>query len=517
MTSNSAFDDHIKKQFEGFEPEVPAHIWENIMRDKDKKRPAAWWHKLLHNRGLLVLLLLLLTGTATTFLLTRKNDRNELPQDANTAGLTSTEPANAGHAQAASGNAEKNQVSGNSPTGATNQDAGIAANPEPLVNGVNAGSQEQIAKNTKNRRQQNPVADNSISATTDQTPAPNPDGVRKSRTAVMNGTRKNNSIVSIDGNEPLTNDNSGLATSKRQRKKDKGRFSSTVIPADASADEPSGETGLPENLAELRKSIFDRDKLASDKSFSFGLKDKKFTNSPVPCPEKNAAGNKKYIEVYGGPDYAFRSFNDTANSQYLQRRKESTRFASAFSAGLRYTRVFSNAVSFRAGINYSQVNENFRFVQGNIIQVTYITNSAGDTTGSFSSTVTRYKTTRNRYRTIDIPVSIGYEIGNERLHANLNAGLVMNLYSWQRGDVLDSAYQPVSITTGKANSPYQFKTNIGLGFIGAASIYYKLNDRFHLLAEPYIRYNLSPANKPDITLKQKFTTMGLRLGIRIDL
>jgi hypothetical protein len=108
-------------------------------------------------------------------------------------------------------------------------------------------------------------------------------------------------------------------------------------------------------------------------------------------------------------------------------------------------------------------------------------------------------------------------MGNERLHANLNAGVVMNIYSWQKGDVLDTAYRPVSITTGKGQSPYQFKTNIGLGFTAAASIYLKLNDRLHLLGEPYIRYNLSPANKADITLKQKYTTIGFRLGLRLDL
>ena len=46
------------------------------------------------------------------------------------------------------------------------------------------------------------------------------------------------------------------------------------------------------------------------------------------CPsiEENAAGNKNYIEIYAGPDYAFRSLSDTGNSTYLQKRKESTNF-----------------------------------------------------------------------------------------------------------------------------------------------------------------------------------------------
>jgi len=64
---------------------------------------------------------------------------------------------------------------------------------------------------------------------------------------------------------------------------------------------------------------------------------------------------------------------------------------------------------------------------------------------------------------------IGYEVGNGKLHANINAGVIINAYSWQKGDVLDTAFRPVSITTGKSNSPYQFKTNIGVGFMVGTS------------------------------------------------
>jgi len=93
---------------------------------------------------------------------------------------------------------------------------------------------------------------------------------------------------------------------------------------------------------------------------------------------------------------------------------------------------------------------------------------------------------------------------------------VINLYSWQKGELLDTAFQPVSITTGKGVPAFQYKTNIGVGFTAAASVYYKLNDRLHLLAEPYFRYNFSPMNKEALSLQERFTTMGLRLGIRID-
>lgn len=238
----------------------------------------------------------------------------------------------------------------------------------------------------------------------------------------------------------------------------------------------------------------------------------------IPCPgaEKNAAGNKRYIEIYGGPDYAIRNISDTGNSEYLKQRKESAHFSSAFSVGMRYTKVFGNGMSFRTGLNYSQINEKFKFAEGNVIQVVYITDSNGDTTGSYTTTGTRYKTTHNKYRTVDVPLLIGYELGNGRIHANINAGAIVNVYSWQKGDVLDTAFKPINITTGKGSSPYQFKTNVGVGFLGAVSVYYKLNDRLHILAEPYFRYNFSPVSKSELTLKQKYNTAGLRLGLRLD-
>jgi opacity protein-like surface antigen len=84
--------------------------------------------------------------------------------------------------------------------------------------------------------------------------------------------------------------------------------------------------------------------------------------------------------------------------------------------------------------------------------------------------------------------------------------------------VLDTNYLPVSITTGKSvASPYQFKNNVGVGLTGGVGVYYKLTDLLHVLAEPYFRYNLKPMSKEALTLQQKYNTIGVRLGVRLDL
>ena len=65
-----------------------------------------------------------------------------------------------------------------------------------------------------------------------------------------------------------------------------------------------------------------------------------------------------------------------------------------------------------------------------------------------------------------------------------------------------------------------FDTAIGIPKVEAKSylrLFSKLTDKLHLLIEPYFRYNLSPMSKANLNLQQKFHTVGLRAGIRMDI
>lgn len=466
----------------GYSPDVPPHIWENIMAEKDRKKPAAFWIKPGFKRTLLIVAGILLTGT---FFILKKNLSSS-------ASVTET--------AVLSGNTD---LPGKQHTGNT-------GTPVP-------GTGEQLITTGQTEKPEQ------------QTNYPSQQKADLSGATMPGDKNRKISHFSNTSNLPdKTNESDQSVASRKKQRPFRGKSTVVIKNTAPSADEETAdnELAIPDynsNHTEtsdrtLNRLLLSPGLLTTERKMPASVKKPVYAFSPVPCPEseKNTAGNKRYVELYGGPDYAFRSITDTGNSAYLQKRKESTRFASAFSAGMRYTKVFSNGMSFRTGFNYSQINETFRYSEGNIIQVVYITNSNGDTTGSFTTTGSRYKTTHNKFRTIDIPLLIGYEWGNSRLHINFNAGAMVNLYSWQKGDVLDTAFKPVNITTGKGSSPYQFKNHIGIGFIGAVSVYYKLNNRLHLFAEPYFRYNFSPASKAELTLKQKYNTAGLRLGVRID-
>ena len=433
---NNLFDAHVKEQMANARPDVPPHIWENIMAKKDRRKPVVFW---FNNIAKSILIgLVLLTGTGIAFYFSNKPiTKSPINNEAEKTAIAKVAQTNVEKKEDKSDRAQLQSNAQNTPL--------VFTNNTPQKNSTFYKPQRLFQRNDFNEQ------------------------------------TKNTYTTALEDN----NENS-------ENKYDNDKI--------------------------INRQLFNASLLKSS-FFNPELQLKKLPKSPfIPCPEveKNAAGSKRYIEIYGGPDYVFRSLSDTANSSYLQQRKASVKYLFAYSAGIRYTRVFGSGMSFRTGINYSQINEQFTSEKGRIVQNIYIINSNGDTTGTYLQSGTLYKTSTNKYKSIDIPISIGYELGNGRIHSNINIGAMINIHSSQKGFVLDKNGTPVDISSNKSTSVYQYKTKAGVSFIGAASVYYKLNERVHLMAEPYVRISLSPATKPDISLKEKFHTAGVRLGIRMD-
>jgi hypothetical protein len=275
---------------------------------------------------------------------------------------------------------------------------------------------------------------------------------------------------------------------------------------------------LDENDVYLKKNLdFQAEFLKKSSLISLKVNAKPLPKLTIPCPDFNDKENKSYVDIYSSVDFINRQFSDSANSIYLKNRNEVTTSQLSFSAGLRYVKEFGNHINFSAGLNFSQINEQFKFSKGNIIQIIYVTNASGDTIDIYKTESTRYKTTYNKYRTIDLPITIGYGWKKNNWDFIVNAGVVMNIVSFYKGDILNSDLQPITMNASTLSKDYQLKTNIGLGFIGSMSIVRQLNNKFSVFTEPYFRYNFSLMNKESNHFKQRFTTSGLRLGIRMNL
>ncbi len=500
MSDMKNFDKHVRDAFSNYSPLVAADAWDNMMAERKRRKPKAFLWRLINTRNFFVLAAVLLAGTVAVWLSGDNISNNKIAAEKNNATMDKS-PVN--KKNNAAENLKEKDVSVITPAGDV----------QPVENKNETGQNKPLKEN------ENPF---SAKIQSDKKPDQNKLSIQQNIKDIDTEKSSKAFATSFDS-RPKYNffkNRKIIAVTKR------GSIAINKNAFDKNTTAVNDDANSGDGTLLSQGTLLGRLRFAAEKITAGSLKDLSSSKnelkplSCIPCPEieKNAAGNKTYWEVYAGTDFAYRKYSDTANSVYLQKRKQTTSFQSAYSAGLRYTRVFGNGISIRSGINFSQINEKFSFIQSNLVQVNYIIDPiTGDTTGSYTVRGTRYKTTYNHYRTIDVPLLVGYEMGNGKLHANINAGVIVNIYSWQKGELLDTAYQPVNITTGKGASPYLYKTNMGVGFTGAVSLYYKLTERLHLLAEPYMRYNFSPMNKDNFSLQEKFTTIGLRLGVRIDL
>jgi uncharacterized protein YxeA len=521
---NNLFDKHVKEQMDGLRPDVGLHIWENIAKKMEEKKPVAFWSL---KRALLMLLLLLVTIGGGTFLYNKieNNKTSQASAQQTTTGKKTTtsqnEPSINNNETATKTNENNTETTGLNTIDNTDKNntannkitTEAKSNEQDDLQNTNSSNKVLPSQNASDVKNMN--TSTALSSITNNTKRQN--DIATKETNDINQQKliasKKRNVFKTNSNSFLEKNNGAISKIKTKKRNTKATGSSTVLNMENDNTAINNEQIQAPKYLQLFTNALEFKK--TNKQFDSSIFKRVFPIIPCPEIEKNAAGNKKYLEFYAGPDYIFRSFSDTGKI-YAEQRKASTGIHFAFSAGLRYTRVFGNGISIRTGINYSQMNERFVSFNGYILERIVQVNAAGDTTANFTQSSIQYKKSTNIYRSIDIPFQLGYEMGNGRLHTNIGLGVNINIASRQVGSVLDNTGKPIDISTGAASSIYQFKTNAGVSFLGSVSFYYKLDDHWHLMLEPYIRYSLSPYTKPDITFKQKFNAAGVRFGVRWD-
>ncbi len=266
-----------------------------------------------------------------------------------------------------------------------------------------------------------------------------------------------------------------------------------------------------------------------NKQLSANAHDKKF-KAIIICPTvrgKSSSFNTDWgMEIFASPDYAFKSVsNINASAQYLNSKDSSEQMQVGYSAGIRLVKPLNDHFLLKIGLQYSQINQKFVYRSENEIKVTTvitartIIRSPGDTILVSDTSVLQtigysVKNVKNRYRSIDIPLTLGYEFGNDNLRIGINAGVLFNVSSWYQGEMLDTAYQAVSISKA-SNSLY--KTNIGMGLYTSLSIQKRISENSYLFFEPYFRYNLKNMTNDLSPYTQRFQAGGLAIGLRFNL
>lgn len=262
-------------------------------------------------------------------------------------------------------------------------------------------------------------------------------------------------------------------------------------------------------------------------NFKFGSKDyNKYLNDlklSLLCPGANP-NTDWYIEPFAGPIYGFKKVtNNNATAAYLQQKDSSESMRIGYTAGVNIVKPISEHFVLKTGVWLSQINERFSYKTENeiktttVVTVRNIIRAPGDTLRiSDTSSVQQigYKNTvvGNRYKTLDIPVIIGYEFGKGSLKFGVNAGVIFNIKHGFEGAVYDSSLTAININK-ETNNVY--KTNIGLGLYAGFRIAKDINERTQLFVEPHFRYNLSNMTTPNTSFNQKINVTGVNIGLRI--
>jgi hypothetical protein len=241
----------------------------------------------------------------------------------------------------------------------------------------------------------------------------------------------------------------------------------------------------------------------------------------IGCPNFNLRKpNRWYIDIWGSPDYAFRKLynNQGENTSYANARDSVEHSWYAFSAGARVSLVLESGVAIRAGLNYLQNNEVFDYKLPSQVRTVTITETVKQPNGT---TVTQthiekqygtYELKKyNRYRSVDVPIQLGYEFGETPWSYSVNGGVNFNLTSWRKAEILNPALAPFDASKNEANV---FKSSVGASLYASFAAYYDWKDYTQLFIEPYIRHFLSPITTKDYVLAQRYTDAGLKLGVR---
>lgn len=575
MSDMKNFDDFLNAGLSKHSSEVPPRIWDNIVAERNKRKPSPFWLGFLTNRNMFLLAgLLLAGGTGIAILSTPTNmgSTAKISSSINSSNTTSTNKSspNTSIISKLSAANNNNSVNNRSSDNTSNRSFSQVASSSSSLSSTRSNNVASNTTSPDKNRSYHTTNNNSLKNISVDTDSKN-DNIsnRKAKRYFIAGVQ-NMDVVPANSIDVQSNNN-GLAVNNAKRNYSSSNISNTSNNNYNNNDSYNDVASSPlttkhahhRHIASgyTKSSVHETDndvitdndpiETANDLSstnnnnkinffpqgyLSNRLKDSaqkiampeiemadivtKLNLPECPTVEKDIAGNKQYIEAYISPDYGIRTLTDTSksnNSAYLQQRKQSTGFSTAFSAGFRYTKVLKSGISLAAGLNYSQINEKFTVAENIFLIETHYDNR-GNVTGTDTVSGKQFKTTHNHYHSVDVPLLLGYEMGNDRIHININAGPVMNVYSWQHGQVLSQDSIPESISSGKSSSlADQYKTNIGLGITGGVSVFYKLNDQLHIFAEPYFRYNFSSMNNNESPIQEKYTTVGLHVGLRLDI
>ena len=328
-------EDIIKHKLVDHPSAVPSDMFERIMSTREGRRPVvAWWQTGRFRLAMAALILTLL-------LIGYKISEN--------GGLNTSERGKT-----------KNIVSNSKNTSeGVNNTEGVINSPE----GIN---QEVTSANNLNKQ-------------SDNINQKNIDGKNETHKILTprKGVNKHNATSLANKTDILASNSTKITSNLPQPTFNPSISSTSPSQTDDNSKQLSSETEMPiSRNSELFNPLY----ISFPKGIALSSPSHEDVVKALPCPEPDGCptfgsrgGGRPtwYIDVYGAPEYAFRSLkaNSLEYTDYRNSRDTIETSQYAFSAGARATAVFGNGFLLRGGIVYAQTNEKFQrdsFGIGNI-------------------------------------------------------------------------------------------------------------------------------------------------------
>lgn len=495
--TDKIFDSFIKQKLENFESKVPEGLWEKIMPEEKEKPKGFWW---FNKTAMLIAIALLIGGASTTYIVTK----NESLTNINSGKTSSQNLGQQSNFDIKQNNdiAVQNNLESKNSQVSTKHNANKAISNEKLI----VQQPEALTKKINTEEQ--------ITFSKPEDQEINKGFTKQNNPSLYKKNGLQNSTKPLRTNQKSSSFNNDLTETNSFRKNN-------------------------QNLSFFKPAIFQNSNLAinntsnkientCNKNIDFKIGN--LFGKTEDCPTaKGSSRNDFYLEAYASPDYTFKKVISTANGldQYLTKKDSVEVLRGGFTIGARISKSITENLLLKAGIQYSQINEEFRLKTENERRQTIVINTHtitrpgnSDTTISDTSYYVqvgyRLQTNMNYYKNVEIPILLSYEFGesNSKWKYAINTGAIVNITSWYEGRTLDTNYKMVSISNKSANSFY--KQNIGLSLYGGFSILRKVSDNVDVFAEPYFRLSLNKIESSS-GFNQKFNAVGLQVGARIKL
>jgi hypothetical protein len=473
MQNDINFDDFVKEMLHNHKSPVPNGLWDKIVAEKETKKPIVYWWT--DKRWYMAAAACLILICGTCFVIRNKINSEEVATESQ---VPSTQQNN---------NASQ-------PLKTETIDNNTTLNQNNSSN--NDNSNNAVVNNTNNKNSTSDIVINKEHVIINN---------------ALNGKRNKK-------REVITENNSQLTNGKRQQ-------------LELPFTENNGVT--QDNSDNLISKFAQANTVSLIKLFNYNTKDitsLKLKNQSnifgLDCPNYKPA--TWYLEAYGSADYTMKNvFAYGVSSNYLQRIDSTTKMNGGFTFGLRVSKTISDNFLIKSGLQYTQRNEQFTSKSDSIITTTSVVTvrtivrggGLSDTTVRDTATVQqigyRKRITNNHYKSLEVPILLSYENGNDQWHYAINAGIIANLTSWYQGETLDTSFQLVPLSAKNTNGFY--KSNLNLSLYAGVSIIRNISDRLDVFAEPYFRYGISNTNTSVAGYSQRFNAAGLTLGIRFKL